>query len=54
MILIDQRGTGLSHPLKCNTDEVLDPMLVPTPQMYADFAKACLAKLDADPSKLMN
>lgn len=49
VILIDQRGTGLSHPLKCNTDEVLDPMLVPTPDMYADFAKACLAKLDADP-----
>ena len=48
VILIDQRGTGLSHALKCDTSGV-DPLIVPTPEMYADFAKACLAKLDADP-----
>jgi pimeloyl-ACP methyl ester carboxylesterase len=43
VVLIDQRGTGGSHPLRCGTPPSDDP------EEGKRFAEQCLARLDADP-----
>lgn len=51
VILIDQRGTGKSHPLACKDDagESLALPEVTDAGALADFARRCAAALDADP-----
>lgn len=50
IILVDQRGTGKSHPLTCTgiDDSGSDSM---TDQELADRLRECLSKLDADPTQ---
>jgi pimeloyl-ACP methyl ester carboxylesterase len=52
VILVDQRGTGDSHPLRCTDREgksnVAD-LGDESPAALADFARRCLEGLDADP-----
>jgi pimeloyl-ACP methyl ester carboxylesterase len=47
IILVDQRGTGKSHPLRCpnESDELLEPDDKETEKVIQD----CLNQLDADP-----
>jgi pimeloyl-ACP methyl ester carboxylesterase len=50
VLLLDQRGTGGSHPLDCKLDaESLADASSQDPGRSASFAKRCVAKLDADP-----
>ena len=48
ILLVDQRGTGKSHPLKCPQVE-LEEALVADWNQVADQTRQCLAALDADP-----
>ena len=51
VILIDQRGTGKSHPLACK-DEADTALTLPreaAAEALAEFARKCAAALDADP-----
>jgi pimeloyl-ACP methyl ester carboxylesterase len=50
IVLVDQRGTGHSHPLNCLDDEEDDSMktLAETEDQSLDRLKACMAKYDAD------
>ncbi|MCE9688136.1 alpha/beta hydrolase [Shewanella sp. AS16] len=49
ILLIDQRGTGRSHPLNCDSDPTLEPLaLDDTALDIGAEASRCLAKLDAD------
>lgn len=50
VLLYDQRGTGLSHALRCELPDPLAPESTDdVPEDVARMAKDCLAKLDADP-----
>ena len=50
VILIDQRGTGGSNPLRCPPPEDINTMLqTPTPGELARFTAECLEQLDGDP-----
>ncbi|WP_279244378.1 alpha/beta hydrolase [Candidatus Litorirhabdus singularis] len=50
VILIDQRGTGGSNPLRCPPPEDINAMLqTPAPGELERFTAECLAQLDADP-----
>lgn len=51
VILIDQRGTGKSHPLACkdDADKALSLPHDADADALADFAGKCAAALDADP-----
>jgi pimeloyl-ACP methyl ester carboxylesterase len=47
VILVDQRGTGRSHPLRCRDQQ--DEDAAATPQNARRAAQECLAQLDVDP-----
>jgi pimeloyl-ACP methyl ester carboxylesterase len=49
LLLIDQRGTGLSHALKCQLPDDIDSQVAPDSGLAQKLAQDCLAKLDADP-----
>lgn len=51
LVLVDQRGTGESHPLECEPDEenALDAFTIPAGDEMREELEACLAELDADP-----
>jgi len=46
IVLVDQRGTGKSHPLEC---QALDGSQVEGDTQVRQFLNACLESLDADP-----
>jgi pimeloyl-ACP methyl ester carboxylesterase len=46
IVLVDQRGTGNSNPLRCPTPASDDP--TPTPEQVSQSLKDCLASLKAD------
>jgi pimeloyl-ACP methyl ester carboxylesterase len=46
IVLVDQRGTGGSHPLRCPASEGVETT---SAQQLADWIEQCLAQLDADP-----
>ena len=48
IVLIDQRGTGKSNPLNCQTAADALPFSAVHPS-FAETAQTCLAKLDGDP-----
>ncbi|MEJ2401135.1 MAG: alpha/beta hydrolase [Xanthomonadales bacterium] len=48
ILLVDQRGTGQSHPLKCPQVELEDALLADWDAL-ADRTHSCLESLDADP-----
>lgn len=48
LVLLDQRGTGASHPLDCPLPAG-DPTLAATGELPAQVLDDCLAGLDADP-----
>ena len=50
MILVDQRGTGGSHPLDCPTGEVETGPGAASADSARKAAAACLAQLDVDPT----
>ncbi len=47
LVLVDQRGTGRSHPLECPTDEV-DASTELDAEAMREFAKQCAQALEAD------
>ena len=47
VILLDQRGTGGSNALQCESDEQDWDQLDPTPEYLADFTRQCLEKLSS-------
>jgi pimeloyl-ACP methyl ester carboxylesterase len=49
IVLVDQRGTGKSHPLNCPISDEGDPSSGSDPEELRKFAQDCLAELDADP-----
>lgn len=50
VVLVDQRGTGASHPLTCGggDESLLEDMIETTPEQAAQEARRCLSELDAD------
>lgn len=49
VILVDQRGTGGSHPLKCAMPDLDDPIAPPPDrEQLQQLARDCLAGLDGD------
>lgn len=49
VILLDQRGTGGSHPLRCEFPDLADPALAaPDAEAVKQLARDCLSELDAD------
>ena len=49
IVLVDQRGTGKSHPLNClNSDDDSLQVVMETNQQALEKLKACQAKYDAD------
>ncbi len=48
IVLVDQRGTGKSNPLDCNSDDDSLQALTLTNEQMLERLKACLAKYDAD------
>ncbi len=51
VVLIDQRGTGNSHPLDCDDDEPASLQSLFEDTLPQRVVGKCLATLDADPSK---
>jgi len=51
VVLVDQRGTGASHALKCNFTDEQEAQYEddPDPAAMQALFKTCLAQLDADP-----
>ncbi len=50
IVLVDQRGTGASNPLRCPTDDADWLNIEPPPEAETiERVKACLASLDGDP-----
>jgi pimeloyl-ACP methyl ester carboxylesterase len=49
IVLVDQRGTGGSHPLECDTDTEETGDGQDDPEAAKKMAGACLEKLDANP-----
>jgi pimeloyl-ACP methyl ester carboxylesterase len=47
IVLVDQRGTGQSHPLRC--PQLQDTADLLSGSQLNDWLKSCLAQLDADP-----
>lgn len=47
IVLVDQRGTGRSHPLDCTADPA--DLEAADPQQMQTLARRCIASLDADP-----
>jgi len=51
-VLLDQRGTGGSHPLRCDAQERFDPATALRPELVtAEEVETCLQTLDADPRR---
>ena len=48
IVLVDQRGTGKSNPLDCNSDDDSLQAIMETNEQVLDRLKACQAKYDAD------
>ena len=48
VVLVDQRGTGLSNPLKCEFDPALQEKLIEDDDLLYSEIKKCVEKLDAD------
>ena len=48
VLLVDQRGTGQSNPLKCNFDESLQEKLLGDPELIYPELEKCVDNLDAD------
>ncbi|MBX3724300.1 MAG: alpha/beta hydrolase [Xanthomonadales bacterium] len=49
VVLVDQRGTGRSHPLRCELPDASDPAApMPDAEALAALARDCLASLDAE------
>ena len=48
VVLVDQRGTGKSHPIKCEFDESIQEMLLADQSLIYPEIEKCVAKLDAD------
>ncbi len=48
VVLVDQRGTGHSNPLKCEFDESLQEKLLEDESLYLPALMECVDKLDAD------
>lgn len=51
VVLVDQRGTGHSHPLTCESDREQPLAELLAPGADADKARACRASLDADTTR---
>jgi pimeloyl-ACP methyl ester carboxylesterase len=51
IVLIDQRGTGSSHPLDCDDDEEQSLQSLFEDTLPQKALQRCLADLDADPTK---
>ena len=49
VVLVDQRGTGRSHPLHCTSEPEDDAAEPPRAEGWRRAAAACLAQLDIDP-----
>ncbi len=48
IVLVDQRGTGKSNPLDCNSEDDSLQAIMETNEQTLDRLKACQAKYDAD------
>ena len=48
IVLVDQRGTGKSNPLDCNSDDDSLQAFMETNEQMLERLKACQAKYDAD------
>ncbi len=48
IVLVDQRGTGKSNPLKCEFDESLQDKLLVDPELIYPELEKCVENLDAD------
>ncbi len=48
VVLVDQRGTGHSNPLKCEFDESLQEKLLEDESLYLPALMECVDSLDAD------
>ncbi len=48
IVLLDQRGTGKSNPLRCPMPENIDLTTTTTEEQRAQYAQDCIASLDAD------
>ena len=48
IILVDQRGTGKSNPLKCHFDENLMEQILEDEELYFSELKKCVQAMDAD------
>jgi len=48
VILVDQRGTGKSNPLKCEFDEEVLEKIQENEELYYDELRKCVQNLDAD------
>ena len=51
IVLVDQRGTGKSHPLGCESDSERPLAELLSPRPGTDEARACRAALDADTTR---
>ncbi len=49
LVLVDQRGTGSSHPLACESDETEGLQAVFEDALPERLVRACLEQVDADP-----
>jgi pimeloyl-ACP methyl ester carboxylesterase len=48
VVLVDQRGTGHSNPLKCEFDDETQKQLIENPELIPQELQNCANKLDAD------
>jgi len=48
IVLVDQRGTGQSNPLRCPTPENIDLAATFTDEAQAQYTQECVAALDTD------
>ncbi|MCP3675255.1 MAG: alpha/beta hydrolase [Gammaproteobacteria bacterium] len=48
VVLVDQRGTGLSNPLKCDFDKEIQEKILENPELIYPEIEKCVADLDAD------
>lgn len=51
IVLVDQRGTGKSNPLRCDIPPEFEEGPEPTDAEVADWLSSCAASLDADPTQ---
>jgi len=51
IVLVDQRGTGKSHPLRCPEPAESDTWFDAADPRFDTYLQQCLAQLDADPTQ---